>query len=270
MHNVYCSTGALIGRPNGRDHRLLADCAKLINCDGFELMMYEDWYDKYEAVAEFIASNKIHTPVFHIEKQVGELISRNNPGDTERAVELFGINCKIAALIRAKMTVLHLWGGIDSDKNIAHNTEIYKLLRDMADGHSLTLTVENVVCNIADPFTHMLRLAEVYPDIKFTFDTKMAQFHRQLERVYDLPSEWISAHIAHMHINDYSGGYMDWSNLKTLHLGEGTVDLPCFFEFVRKNYNGDFTIESTSFDKSGAIHFDRMNEDIRFVKESLE
>ena len=42
MHNVYCSTGALIGRPNGRDYKLLADCAKRIECDGFEFLMYED------------------------------------------------------------------------------------------------------------------------------------------------------------------------------------------------------------------------------------
>lgn len=270
MHNVYCSTGALIGRPNGRDYKLLADCAKRIECDGFEFLMYEDWYGIYESVAEYITKSNMHTPVFHIEKQVGELISRNHPGDTERAIGQFAINCRTAELIGSKLLVLHLWGGIDSDKTIEHNIKTYMNLRDIAEKHSLTLTVENVVCNFAEPLTHLFRLAEVYPDIKFTFDTKMAQFHRQLERIYELPTEWISAHIAHMHINDYGGGYMDWANLKTLHPGEGNVDFPRFFEYVRKIYKGDLTIESTSFDKTGIIHFEKMNADIRFVKECLK
>ncbi|MBQ6183134.1 MAG: sugar phosphate isomerase/epimerase [Clostridia bacterium] len=270
MHNVYCSTGALIGKPNGRDYRLLADCAKHIECDGFEFMMYGDWYSEYETAAGYILKNGISAPVFHIEKQVGELISRNNPGDAERAFGLFEINCKTAKLIQSHMLVLHLWGGIDSDKDISNNINAYKTLRGIADSYRLTLTVENVVCNIAEPFTHMLRLTEVYPDIKFTFDTKMAQFHRQLERLYTLPREWVAKHIAHMHVNDYCGGYMDWNNLKTLHLGEGNIDFLQFFEYVRKNYTGDFTIESTSFDKSGTIHFDAMNKDIRFVKEHLK
>ena len=269
MHNIYCSTGALIGRPNGRDYRLLAGCAEKTDCDGFEFMMYEDWYDKYEAVAGYLVENKIYAPTFHVEKQVGELISRNRPGNTERAAALFDINCRTADLIGSKLLVLHLWGGLDSDRNIGHNVAVYRDLRETAEKYALTLTVENVVCNTSDPLTHMLRLAEVYPDIKFTFDTKMAQFHRQAERFYELPAEWISAHIAHMHVNDYGGGYMDWSRLQTLHPGEGNVDFPRLFDFVRKHYRGDFTIESTSFDKSGAIHFDRINEDIRFVRRNV-
>lgn len=269
MHNVYCSTGALIGKPNGRDYRLLADCAKHIECDGFEFMMYGDWYSEYETIAEYIRMNEIFTPVFHVEKQVGDLISRNHPGDTERAFELFDINCKTATLIQSNILVLHLWGGIDSDKDISNNINAYKKLRGIADSYNLPLTIENVVCSVSDPFAHMFTLTEVYPDIIFTFDTKMAHFHRQLEQFYKLPQKWVAEHISHIHINDYGGGYMDWVNLKTLHLGEGNIDFLQFFEFVRKNYTGDFTIESTSFDKSGEIHFDVMNKDTRFVKEKL-
>ena len=38
-HNrILCSTGALIGRPNGRDFTLLGPCTQKLTCDGFEFM----------------------------------------------------------------------------------------------------------------------------------------------------------------------------------------------------------------------------------------
>lgn len=37
---ILCSTGALIGKPNGRDYRLLESLSEKLNCDGFEFMMY--------------------------------------------------------------------------------------------------------------------------------------------------------------------------------------------------------------------------------------
>ena len=36
MAQILCSTGALIGRPNNRDYRLLESFAKQLHCDGFE------------------------------------------------------------------------------------------------------------------------------------------------------------------------------------------------------------------------------------------
>lgn len=270
MHHIYCSTGALIGRPNLRDYRLIVDCAGQIDCDGFELLMYEDWYEDFASVGKRIHESGLHFPVLHVEKQVGELISRNQPGDTERALELFEINCQMARFVDAHLLVLHLWSGLDSDKNIAHNVEAYRDLRDVASRYDLTLTVENVVCNNADPFSHLFLLADTYPDIKFTFDTKMAQFHGQLEQLYTAPTAWTSAHIAHMHINDYGGGYKEWAKLSTLHLGDGVVDFARLFEYVRENYTGDFTVEATSFDKAGTIYCDRVNDDIRRIREYLD
>ena len=39
MHQILCSTGALIGRPNGRDYRLLKQFCPQLECDGFEFML---------------------------------------------------------------------------------------------------------------------------------------------------------------------------------------------------------------------------------------
>ena len=63
---------------------------------------------------------------------------------------------------------------------------------------------------------------------------------------------------------------MDWENLRTLHIGKGQIDFDSFFSFVKDNgYSGDFTIESTSFDKTGAIDTDSMNESIDRVRAFL-
>lgn len=267
MNQILCSTGAIVGRPNGRDIALLNQCLDRLECDGYEFMMYETWYDKLDEICHFMAHFSAPVPVFHVEKQVGDRISRNKQGDMEEALRLFEINCAMAQEFGSKMLVLHLWSGLDSDKDIPHNVKCYPYLREISDRHDLTLTVENVVCNHADPMSHMIPLAQVYPDIEFTFDTKMAAFHSQLDLLYEADNRWLLDHIHHMHINDYGGGHKDWTKLNTLHIGDGHVDFDKLFDFIREwGYRGDFTIEATSFDQSGQIDFDKLNQSIRTIK----
>lgn len=271
MNNkILCSTGALIGRPNGRDYTLLSRCAEQIDCDGFEFMMYDTWYGETDRLKEFMANFPKPIPVLHVEKQIGERISRNEDGDTETALSLFEVNCDLAKALGADRLVLHLWNGIHSDRDIAHNIALYRPLREISERDSLCLTVENVVCNHADPLCHWRALADVYPEIEFTFDTKMAAFHGQLDELYKKENERLSARIRHMHINDYGGRYMEWSRLKTLHIGDGHIDFDRFFRWVREiGYGGDFTVEATSFDQSGKIDFEKLNKTIRKLRAYL-
>ena len=44
MNQILCSTGAIIGKPNNNDYRLLREYAPKLECDGFELMMSSSWY----------------------------------------------------------------------------------------------------------------------------------------------------------------------------------------------------------------------------------
>ena len=268
MHQILCSTGAVIGRPNGRDFTLLNECRKRLECDGYEFMMYNTWYDQIDDLRRFLTAFPSPIPVFHVEKQVGDLISRNQEGDTQRAMELFEINCALAEDIGAKILVLHLWSGMDSDKDLPHNMECYQLLRKLSDSHGLALTVENVVCNRLDPMSHLITLAKAYPDIHFTYDTKMAAFHQQIDLLYRAENEWLFPHIRHMHINDYKGGLKDWGNLNTLHIGNGQIDFDRLFAFLREmHYAGDFTVEATSFDQNGVIDFDALNRSFRKIRE---
>ena len=271
MNRILCSTGAFIGRANDRNYKLLSECVRYLNCDGFEFMMYDDWYDKTEEILTFLSDFPKPFPTFHIAKSIGNFISRNDQGDTEKAVELFEKNCILAQQLGAEKLVLHLWNGLDSDKDFPHNIEVYILLREIADRYGLMLTVENVVCGIADPMTRLNELVEVKSDIRFTFDTKMAEFHGQLEQLYAIENRHIWERVAHMHINDYKGGVKDWSCLRTLHIGDGQINFERLFCFMKKmNYAGDFTIESTSFDKSGTIDFNKMNQSIDMVRKYLK
>ena len=270
MHRVLCSTGALIGRSNNRDITLLERYLDQIDCDGFEFMMYETWYDHQDNIKRYLNKLPAAFPVFHVEKSVGDRISRNQDGDTETAISLFECNCIMARDIGAEKLVLHLWGGLDSDKNIDHNTACYQTLRQISDSFGVALTVENVVCNKQDPMMHMKNMAHCYPDIQFTFDTKMAAFHNQLEAMYLPENRWLFQRITHMHINDYNGGYKDWPNLKTLHIGKGWVDFDRLFGWLHdSDYRGDFTLEATSFDKTGEIQLQELNASLLKIRNYL-
>lgn len=233
--------------------------------------MYSTWYDRVDELEGFLRELNASIPAVHVEKGVGERISRNEPGDTEEAVHLFEINCALAQKLGAQTLVLHLWNGVHSDRDIVHNFSVYPALQEVSERYGLLLTVENVVCNHEDPMTHLSRLAEAYSDISFTFDTKMAEFHAQLPLLYQKENEEIVRRIRHIHVNDYSGGYKEWTRLKTLHIGQGQVDFERLFAFLAQiGYQGDFTVEATSFGSDGVIDFDALNRDFARIREYLD
>ena len=260
MAKVLCSTGALIGRPNGRDITLLTKYSLLLDCDGFEFMMYDTWYDRADEITQYLIGTGLCFPVMHCEKHIGGAISLGGD-DMQRAFGLFETNCRIARGIGAQKLVLHLWDGITSDSNFPCNLSAYKQLREISDSYGIDLLIENVVCNMGDPMTHWCEIARSYPDAHFVFDTKMAAFHEQDSLIFDKEFEWLwkEGHIKHLHINDYGGGYMQWDKLKTLPLGQGHIDFDKFFAHIKMlGYDDTFTVEATAFDQSGNVDTDML------------
>lgn len=272
MSEILCSTGALIGLPNGRNYRLLELLAKQIKCDGFEFMMYSSWYDEVDELVETIKEMSLYTPVMHCEKHLGENISKGGVENIREAIRLFEINCDIAKRIGAKKIVIHLWDGVTSDQNFKNNLNTYAHLADIAKDKKLDLLVENVVCNKENPMKHWCELVELYPNIHFVFDTKMAAFHNQLDWIYSREYEWLwkDNHICHYHVNDYGGGYMDWGNLRSLSIGKGNIDFEKFFEFVHKTkYDDTFTVEATMFGKDGKIDIELLNSNFDYIRSKV-
>lgn len=265
MNHILCSTGALIGRPNGRDHRLLAKYAPSLECDGFEFMIYESWSDKLDMVISDVASMCLRIPTVHFEKSIGESFTSGNfSGGYDR----FAKNCAAAEKLGAKLAVLHLWNGIPSDSHFENNLSAVPRLDKIASEHGLTLTVENVVCSHGDPQSRLDELAEK-TNVHFTFDTKMAAFHCQVMDIFapERSFFWKDRHVSHIHANDYGGGYMDWKNLRVLHIGDGNVPLKAFFsELSKRGYRGDYTIESTGFDANGQVDAKLLNHDFAALR----
>ncbi len=273
MCELLCSTGALIGIPNGRDYRLLEPLSRQLHCDGFEFMMYSSWYDETDEMIRTLQRMHLSIPVMHCEKHIGESISKRGSSDLPEAYRHFEINCQIAQALQTEKLVIHLWDGMTSDQHFSNNLSAYPVLACIAKQYHLDLLVENVVCSCENPMKHWCTLAKIYPDVHFVFDTKMTAFHEQLDLLYQDEYAWLwkNQHIRHFHINDYAGGYKDWKNLRTLPIGQGHIDFLRFFEYIQHiGYHGTFTVESTAFSKEGTIDTDMLNQQFTYLRKALK
>lgn len=258
---VIPSTGAFIGRVNGRDHRPFLRIAPQLDAAAFEFMMYEAFYDRCDAVlADFLASG-LTFPILHAEKRIGELVGLGGEEDLREAERRFRVNCRVAERLGADKMVLHLWNGLPSDRAFPRHQEAYGRFLALARAHGVTLTVENVVCAEGDPLSHFLSLAERYPEVAFTYDTKMAAFHRQEKALFEPPyRERLLPLVKHIHFNDYGGVPGDFSRLSVLHLGEGYLDLPGIaHRLTALGYDGTVTLECSCMCPDGSLLPEKMN-----------
>lgn len=261
------STGSFVTRRNGRDHTLIPKVAPLLRCDGLELMMYDTWYEKIDQVAAALSG--LTVPVVHCDKMVGEKISL---GDPVTALADFKENCRLARLVGAEKLVLHLWNGIPSDWHFERNLNAFGDLWRVAEAEGLLLTVENVVCGKGSPLARMAELQQRYPFARFTFDTKMAAFHRELDAAYEPVNGWLwQGPVAHIHINDFGGGYKDWANIRVLHPGEGWIDLPRAAAFLKEvGYEGTVTSEAGAILPDGTPDLNRINRTLDYYSRLLK
>lgn len=219
-------------------------------------------------MAEALANMPVAFPILHVEKNVGKLISQNEPGDIKQAHKLFDINCKIAKRIGAEKLVLHLWSGVPSDRCIQTNIDQFGILNEMAAQHGLLLTVENVPCNHENPMLHLVQLKEAYPDIAFTFDVKFAKFHDELDLAFSEEYRWLwDGAVQHLHISDYAGGYMDWKNLQSLHVGEGKISFDTLSQNLKNvGYKNTITVESSSVREDGTLMVEKLNRSLEWCR----
>lgn len=270
---LLCSTGAFIGRPNGRDWRLIPPYAKKLHADGLELLFYPEWVPERIRMARELRLSGLRFPVLHAEKGVGSLFSQE--GMAGRALLLFQRNCEAAREIGAETVVLHLWDGPSSDRAIENHLRHAARLNAIASEHGLVLAVENAICACSDPLTHFRELRDIRPPVHFLYDTKMAAFHGQVMALFEPQWDWIftEKRLRHLHINDYPGLPGDWGTMLSLHrgfgthIGKGNIDFAAFFGALRrKGYDGRFTVESSSFEENGQIRLDLLNDSLDAVR----
>lgn len=273
MGEMLCSTGAFIGRVNDRDHRGFLRIADSLTADAFEFMMYESWYEKAGAVLSDFIAGGYRFPVFHVEKRIGEYIGLGGEENRKEAEKRFSLNCEYAARLGSEKLVLHLWNGIPSDRNFQRHMAAYPVFADIAGRFGLLLTVENVVCAVGSPIAHLLALHAAYPDAAFTYDTKMAAFHREETALFTTPGLSIlrAGKVRHIHLNDYGGGYRDFEHLRVLHLGEGHVDIAGFTgALLRAGYRGTVTLECSCMRPDGTLTPEKMNASLAIARELMK
>ena len=261
------STGAFIGRVNGRDHRPLLSVIDTITADAYEFMMYESFYGREDAVLSDFLATGLSFPVLHVEKRIGELIA--DPAlDPEEPYRRFRANCEAAARLGAEKLVLHLWNGVASDHDFSRHLAAYPRLLALAEAHGLTLTVENVVCAVQDPLARLSELLAAYPGAAITYDTKMAAFHRQEYIVFEDAYRplWQGA-IRHIHLNDYAGIPGDFSRLSVLHLGEGNLDIARISRsLLATGYCDTVTLECSCMCPDGSLTPEKMNASLALAR----
>lgn len=158
MNEIYLSTGAILGRRNGFDFRVLTEHYNAFHCDGFEFMMFRDSYDSYARIPEWLRacrSRGIRIAAFHADKHIGDLLSDPDELSLSAALALFEKNCEYAAAFGADRVIVHCWGVPDSDKNAPMLYERIGLMLEIAAQYSVEMLIEGIFCTQKSPLFHM-------------------------------------------------------------------------------------------------------------------
>ncbi len=265
MNKLYASTGTFIGRANRFDFGVIAEKAAEIECDGFELMMLPAWSDKLPAIARFLKSSRIYTPVLHFDKEIGNLLSL---GETGEAMRIFAANCAFACAVGARRGVLHLWGGMPSDGNFAVNASVLPFVYSKAAEYGVEIMVENVPCRFAAPLERLREIKRGFPGATFVLDTRFASFCGEIEDFCAAADMWDGS-VSHIHISDYNGGGANKGLIRPiLHPGEGVIDFDAFFRGLPR-FGGTVTLESPVLSESGEIDVKKLNATLSYLRRKL-
>lgn len=265
MNNkIYCSTGTMVGRDNGWNHRIFIDFGHEIEADGFELMMVKAYYEKLDRLVADATASGLFFGVIHAEKDIGLLLG-GEEDDRKEALRLFRLNCSVGAAVGAEKIVLHLWSGKISDTCLSVNLGSLEALYAIAAEFGLLLLIENVPCVKNDPISNLTRVAVLHPGAKFVYDLRFGAFHEQNEEI--LSSGALSdGSIDHVHLSDYVGPPHDFASLRPiLHLGQGIIGLSSLLPRIALLYHGTITLESPEILATGC-GLDAINRDLAFIR----
>ena len=269
---VYVSNGAFVTRYNGRDYRLIKSVGETLHADGIEFLMYETWQDEIRSIRNFLSKSGLNFPVMHLDKQSGEILANEGISARDEVMRLISRDIDTAREIGSQKLVMHLWNGPSSDSRFDESVKILPEIFDLCDKYALSLTVENVTCKKNLSLDHLETIARLYPNARFTYDTKMAFLHDENALLAQEDRVWLlkEGYITHLHVNDSMLGDVGGGRLPIMHIGTGKVDFDAFFALTRAcGFCGTATVESTSVNSYGVIDVDRLNLSLDTVRRGL-
>ena len=283
-NKLLVSTGTMVGHENGFNYkRALSEIYALTEkglADGAELMMLKHYYDKKDAVCAAVRASGVTPYVIHCEKEIGTMISQAAKLDAEgindgadalfsSAIELFRLNCTFGEALSIPRMVLHLWGGIDSDRYVEYNVSKFAKLCKIAAEHGIRILVENIPSNCHDPLSNWRRLMPTLGDAGLIFDTRFGKLHEQSADI--LSDRDVTSKIEHVHVSDFAGKYREFTALRPiLHPGEGTIDFSEVFALLRGiGYVGSVTLESPIM-VGEELDIPKIEKTLSYIKENLQ
>ena len=265
-NRFYASTGTLVGRENNFDYCVIAENAKKIRADGFELMILRPWYGRLDEIAKALADAGVYTPAIHFDKEIGVMLAEGDPKTSEKALELFAENVRMAKMTGAKKSVFHLWGGQKSDGAVDGAIELLPQMKEMCEAAGTELLIENIPCVYNDPLSIWEKIYSRIPDMGFVFDTRFGKFHDQYMDIFASPT-W--QNVKHMHASSFLGAKNEWGLIRPiLQPGEGKVD----FDHLISNmphYEGSVTLESPVIAEDGSVDIATLNRSLDFLREKF-
>ncbi len=283
-NKIYLTMGSLVEKRNDFDTDEVKRTIPLLQDEGFidgcEFMFIRFYYegDAGRKLARDLVREGCVFPTFHTHKDIGARLSDGGVALSEgdgvtaeklrrEALDMFRYNCETAVEAGSKRLVLHLWGGLNSDRAIGFNAAALPSLLGTADEYSLRLMIENVPSTVTDPLTNLLKIKELFGRCGIVFDTRFATCHRNAKETLSDPD--VAPHIEHVHISDYRGGHKDFSCLRPIyHPGEGKCDYALIFGMLKDmGYESSFTLESPGIAGEGPqIDLDRLKRSLAFIR----
>lgn len=266
---ITCSTGAVTRWPDVTAADRLGEWCPLIEADAFEVMLYDEWYPKLDAVMEGVTDLGRPIVAVHAEKSIGPNLASDSDEDRESALVDYAENCRFTREVEGGVLVLHLWGLPDGDALLDRQIAALPHLIDIAEEHDIQLGVEAIPCTERTPLVNLREVIERDDRVRIVLDTEFLAMHDEVDDALEADWLWDPGRVVHIHVKDFDGSSTDdQGRRRYLHPGEGSIPFPDVFAALRdRGFTGPLSLEASVMDEAGTVDLPRLNASLDRLRE---
>lgn len=259
---IACSTGAISRGPDATDDQLIDRWCPEIAADAFEIMYYDPWYGRSDAIAARLRDLGLRCVAVHAEKSIGPSLLAEDAASRARVFAHLRENCRFTRDLGGSVLVLHLWGLPDADARLDEQLAILPRLIDIAEDEGVQLGIETIPCTVSTPLENLGRVIAADPRTRVVLDTEFLSMQGQLDAALDHEALWSDDRVVHIHIKDFDGREVDADGRRRyLHPGDGDIPFGRWLAGVAAHgYTGPLSLESSVVSRAGEVDIARLNE----------